>query len=478
MERVELVLCLLLGVSVCVPMISLAQIKRATSQLDHVQRFYQKAQKVRSIGDQSVECALCGIVVNEVQGFVAENISLEFIENEIDANFCNLMSGELSQICDSLVADLPSLVESIENSESVSVICVNYGYCTAPFSEPTDPQDVPVKQINLDLPPNQRWTEVCSDPKFQNITKYLVNTVNSLLSDNGVYLDELGRLLNDWYFPTELAQEIQGCAQSLGLSYGWVTLLNIGYEVSDACTSIVAQTTDGKILHARNMDFWAGMGFTDSLKDICFTAEFQTGGKTSFYATTFAGYVGVLSGMKPGAFSVSIDTRFYPEGLGQLFYEVIAAIVERNASLVSFLTREVMSNENDFNSAISNLSNDELIADVYYIVGGVKSGEGAVISRNRMNATDVWMLDLPTRWFEVETNYDHWEQPPWFDDRVRPANDAMNALGQSDLSLPAMLEVLSVKPVLNIQSTFTMLACPADGTYKSYTRYCQYPCVE
>ncbi len=67
--------------------------------------------------------------------------------------------------------------------------------------------------------------------------------------------------------------------------------------MSDACTSIVAQTTDGKILHARNLDFWAGMGFTDSLKDMTIQVEFQKQGKTVFYATTFAGMAGVLSGM-------------------------------------------------------------------------------------------------------------------------------------------------------------------------------------
>jgi hypothetical protein len=285
-------------------------------------------------------------------------------------------------------------------------------------------------------------------------------------------------MLNDYYFPTELGQEIQGCASQLGVDYGWVALLNLGYEVSDACTSIVAQTPDGKILHARNMDFWDGMGFTDSLKDMAFIVDFQKGGNTVFQATSFAGYVGVLSGMKPNAFSVTIDTRFYPDGLWEMFYEVIAAIEERNASLVSFLSRNVFMNENDFEAAIKNLSDDELIADVYYIIAGVSAGQGAVISRNRINATDVWRLNSPQRWFEVETNYDHWEQPPWFDNRVTPANDAMNAMGQQHLTLDGMFKVLSVKPVLNLQTTYSILACPADGIYRSYLRYCPYPCVE
>lgn len=76
-------------------------------------------------------------------------------------------------------------------------------------------------------------------------------------------------------------------------------------------------------------------------------------------------------GFKNKAFSVTIDTRFYPDGIGELFYEVIAAITEKNASLVSFLTRSVLENENDYPSALQYLSNTELIADVYYILAGL-----------------------------------------------------------------------------------------------------------
>jgi len=151
---------------------------------------------------------------------------------------------------------------------------------------------------------------------------------------------------------------------------------------------------------------------------------------------------------------------------------------KKNATLVSFLLRNVLQNDNDFPSALKNLANDQLIADVYYIVAGVSAGQGAVISRNRTGADDVWILDAPTRWFEVETNYDHWNPPPWFDDRLTPANNAMNALGVEGLSLPNMLKVLSVKPVLNLQTTYSILSCPATGEFQSYTRYCPYPCVE
>uniref|UniRef100_A0A6B2LA01 ceramidase n=1 Tax=Arcella intermedia TaxID=1963864 RepID=A0A6B2LA01_9EUKA len=264
----------------------------------------------------------------------------------------------------------------------------------------------------------------------------------------------------------------------MGIPYGWLALFNLGYEVSDACTSIVAQTPDGKILHARNLDFWAGMGFTETLKEMTVQIDFQKGGKTLFTSTSFVGMVGLLSGFKPHAFSATVDTRFYPGGIGELFYEIIAAIEERNASLVSFLLRDVFTNEQDFQGALENLSNDELIADVYYILAGVSAGQGAVISRNRTGADDVWLLDSPSRWFEVETNYDHWKEAPWFDDRIDPANAVMNSFGQQAISLDNMWKTLSTKPVFNLQTTYSILSCPATGEYSSFTRYCPYPCVE
>jgi hypothetical protein len=482
MKQIAIVaICLLFFTAANAGLLSRLRSAALRQEFKVAEEFFAKAKKVGTqfrVGDISVECGMCGIVVNEVEGFLMENITEQEIMNQIQTDVCSVLSGPLQAACNELVSQIPEVIDRIENMESVDVICVNLAYCEKPFNHHADPGYIPQYVINLDLPPAQRWAQICSNSSYAAIAQYLVNTVDSLLPDGGKILTEIGRALNDYYFPTDYAGEVRGCAAAFGVDYGWIALFQIGYEVSDACTSIVAQTKDGKIYHARNMDFWEGMGFTDSLKDIAIQVAWQKGGKTLHYSTTFAGYVGFLSGFKNGAFSVTIDTRFYPEGLYELFYEVIAAIEEKNASLVGFLSRKTFENEIDFESALDNLSNDELIADVYYIIAGVSANQGAVISRNRQNATDVWRLNSPTRWFEVETNYDHWQNPPWFDDRVVPADNAMTAMGQSQLTLDGMFKVLSVKPVLNLQTTYTILSCPADGTFKSFTRYCPYPCVE
>jgi len=302
--------------------------------VDHfrfLQNFWRKSQKIQDqmdLGDLSFECALCGIAINEIEGFIIENATETEIVDYLTNNICTYLSGALQTACNTLAANIPYIVETYENKWTVSVICVDLGFCVAPFDPHTDPVPLQTYTINLDAAPADRWIQICSMPKFQSNMQYLYNVVQQILPWGGKNIETIGESLN-YFFPTEYAQEIQGCAKAVNIPYGWLTLFNLGYEVSDACTSIVAETLDGKILHARNLDFWEGMGFTNTLKEMAFVADMQKGGKTLFKATTFAGYVGVLSAMKPNAFSLTIDTRFYPDGIEELFYEIVAAITEK-----------------------------------------------------------------------------------------------------------------------------------------------------
>jgi len=428
---------------------------------------------------EDAKCILCGIVCNEIQGMLTENLTDTEIVKIIEKDTCGFFKGVITDVCDTIVGEIPGIISDMMQGHTAGVICVNRGYCSAPFTSLPDPQPVPTHTINLDLPPIARWSKICSNPEYKTVMGGLIRALGDFFDNSTLVLD-LGKLINLAYMPHEYAEEIQGCALAMGVDFAWLTWINIGYEISEACTSIVAQTKEGKIYHVRNMDFWDGIWLTDHLKNATMTLNYEKGGKTLFYATSFAGYVGVLSGMKPNAFSISLNTRYYPKhGLRNFLYEVVAAITEKNSTLVSFLARNVMTHENNWDSAIQYLRTGELIADVYYIVGGMTQDQGAVISRNRTNADDVWYLNsTANRWFEVQTNYDHWKQPPWFDDRVVPADQAMHNMGQANVNLDNLFKVLSVKPVLNLQSTFTMLTSAATGNYTSLTRWCPYPCAE
>lgn len=47
----------------------------------------------------------------------------------------------------------------------------------------------------------------------------------------------------------------------------------------------------------------------------------------------------------------------------------------------------------DFKDAVMRLSKIPIITGVYYIVGGVRAGEGVVITRDRKGPADIWPLE-------------------------------------------------------------------------------------
>ncbi len=75
-------------------------------------------------------------------------------------------------------------------------------------------------------------------------------------------------------------------------------------------------------------------------------------------------------------------------------------------------------------------------------------------------------------WYVLETNYDHWEQPPFFDDRRYPAEDCMNEFGPSQISLPNLYNVLDGVPNRNRLTTYTALMDSSTGHLESYYQYC------
>lgn len=121
-------------------------------------------------------------------------------------------------------------------------------------------------------------------------------------------------------------------------------------------------------------------------------------------------------------------------------------------------------------SVLSQVQSDHFMSVEYIIVGGATAGEGAVVTRNRTVVADLWQLAPPTRWFLVETNYDHWMPPPADDNRRDPANRRMNATGSAAIGADAMFGLLSDFPNLNAETTYTTVMSATTGQYFSVTR--------
>jgi len=327
-------------------------------------------------------------------------------------------------------------------------------------------QDIVPKSwvVNLDNPPSSRWPIAEMAPYYNQTIHETIALINEILPEwlQPTVVD----IAADLVFPNlgEYADEIKMGADCLKMPLGVAVLLNIFYEIEAGCTSIVAQDEQGKIFHGRNLDF----DLAKSLRKLVIKVEFQKQGKTLFWGTTYAGYIGVLTGMKPGSFAISLNER----DTGYMVENLLEALLIPGTRIASFLIRDTLTNIQTFDEAIQVISSASLVAPAYIIVSGANPGEGAVITRNRYNVADLWKLDLNlNRWFLVETNDDHWLPPD--DDRRDLANIAMNAIGEKGIDLDGLYQVLSVRHVLNSQTTYTTLMSATTGNFTVFVRNVQ-----
>ncbi|XP_075466213.1 acid ceramidase [Ascaphus truei] len=359
---------------------------------------------------------------------------------------------------------------------------------TYPPAGPTFKGNVPWYTVNLDQPPNERWHQLISHKKTQltNLIQAIKDLAKSLFASGKIIelVDtKLPLLIGSLPFP--FGEEIKGIADASGLPLGEVMLFNIFYEVFTVCTSVVAEDKTGKLYHARNLDFGLFLGWdvknsswmiTELLRPLVVNVKFQRNNKTVFQSTSFAGYVGMLTGMKPGVLTLTMNERYSLDGgyIGILEW----ILGRRDGTWMSFLTRNVLENATSYEEAKSLLSKTKMLAPAYYILGGNKSGEACVITRSRESCLDIWELDIQQgRWYVLETNYDHWKEPLFVDNRRVPAMKCMNRTTQQSISFATIYDVLSTKPVLNKLTTYTTLMTVSDGNLEAYLRDCPDPCM-
>jgi len=314
--------------------------------------------------------------------------------------------------------------------------------------------------VNLDLPPAQRWPLKDMIPYYNESIFEAIALIGEFIpSFLEPEVEELAVLALPYM--GEYAEEIRSGAALLKIPLGIATLLNIIYEVEAGCTSIVAQDKNGNIYHGRNLDF----NLAKVLRKLTIRVEFQKNGKTLYWGTTYAGYVGLLTGMRPGKFSISLNER----DSGYLLENLLEALFVPGTYVASLLIRDTLQNVQTYKEAVDILANTSMVAPSYITVSGNNSGEGVVITRDREKAADVWELDLSSgRWFVVETNDDHWLPPE--DKRRDAAINGMKSIGQSKIDLDGIYSVLSIHPVRNSETTYTTVMSAQSGNFTVWIR--------
>lgn len=341
--------------------------------------------------------------------------------------------------------------------------------------------DVPVRFIDLRLPPERRWAEtIAADLAFSRQLlqtgwddalreaerqagrpRWLLEAAAAFARGpfHAAYRASRGR-----YLP-----EIYAWADALGESRAHVVMMQCMYELSHldpvrpgrpGCSAGVRHVGGLGMVHVRTLD-WA----FDTIGPATRLFEFRNGARTHF-TVGMPGLVGALSGMVPGGFSVTIN--WAPPVSFPFFY--LGPLLE---------LRNVFETCDTYAQAVERLRTARLATSVFFTVCGVNPGEACVLEHVKTR----WLGGHEVRVREIGggvlAQSNHYQHPDFV--RFNPNLDAsrsvlMKTSPARAAQLAAALErtpaagsleelhaCLGGEPVENPETRQKMVFCPARG---------------
>lgn len=263
-----------------------------------------------------------------------------------------------------------------------------------------DNMEVPTYVIDLEHPPEKRWLALVGDYK-----EHILRVVAICRSQYPLIDSPLCRALSSSAFGKDIVcheQEIESIASVLGIPAHIVLILQLLYEVNACCTSIITYRKEvgSSVLTAgkeclqliRTMD-WP----LEELRKITVNIEIRRGSHFVCNATTWAGYVGILTGTNR-SFSVSVNFR---RTNGDLLKNMANAM--RGYWPVGYLVRHILFSAGGYSDAVKALKKEKLISPTYFCVAGMLKGEGAIIIRSPKTALAQTLGDTD---YLIQTNMD------------------------------------------------------------------------
>lgn len=381
-------------------------------------------------------------------------------------------------VCSALILAACSLAFPIIAGDEID-IKISGGISPSPISSDAVRAQGPWT-FDLDADPETAWQSIVQGTNFTELKNFIDVVFRELnmtklrprlekLLENAV--DILGK---------RYAAELRGIAKASGLAVADVLVLNLFYEVSGGCTSIVASDYGrGSVIHGRNLDY-----SIKGLRPITAVVNFVKNQKVVYSCTTYVGYVGCLTGSRPGGWSVSVNERDSSgKFLTKLLLNLLETAFEGGQSIGIFL-RDLLETKATYKDALQDIQSGHLVRPVYLTVAGVGIHEGAVITRDRNGVArgpngeiGVRALSSNQTWV-LQTNDDSWDPPA--DDRRNAGNGMMafvcrdaTAYGKAKATCgeDGLFATLSSKPILNYHTTYTTLMSAAWGRHTSVVRH-------
>jgi len=319
--------------------------------------------------------------------------------------------------------------------------------------------------FDLDKSPTERWIQIAEAYRdhWNYLYQYMTTYINTFSTEESILrhklkhrYKEIAKATNKVFSGKVYNQEIKSIAQRMNVDTIWIYAWQLLYETESACTSIVAHDNFGVPQHIRSLDWSMDLG------PMTIELDVRKNGKTLFIAPTIAYYVGMLTGMKPGAFSVSLNQRDTEGGSLKKNFKMF----QSRGWPVGFLIRAVLENIDNYDEAVERLANEPIVAPCYLVVSGVKQNEGVILTRN--HTTDERRKTLNTGTL-IQTNVDHWEQFRGKDknlksfQRLEVCQEYFSKSTPDQVNSKFLWDLLSTEPIANQASIFGAYLCAKTG---------------
>jgi hypothetical protein len=223
--------------------------------------------------------------------------------------------------------------------------------------------NIPVFQIDLSLPPRERYKALALAYKSQIST--ITPLFNELLADLGIpgtahgTINTLARLMLRGLHSQIETAELRGISDVTGVDMYLLVALNVVLDLLMGCTSSAVRSSTGNFWHLRTLDW--GM---DPLRHIIVQLDFIRSGRNTGRGTqtrassapeviassiTYVGFVGVLTGVRPGL-SMSLNFRAVHDAVSRwghfkFYAHHIAVLLGYRESISSILRRLLLDND-------------------------------------------------------------------------------------------------------------------------------------
>mmetsp|Transcript_18669 Transcript_18669/g.26015 ORF Transcript_18669/g.26015 Transcript_18669/m.26015 type:complete len:507 (-) Transcript_18669:154-1674(-) len=297
-------------------------------------------------------------------------------------------------------------------------------------------RNVPHFEVDLDAAPEVRWKQVATS--FRNTAPKLIRGMWKICGEGAE-----GKLAKEMLIQEavkfastalnaldkkEIDTEVKSIAKYMQIDYRELMALNMSYELHAACTAILASVRgdDGKeeICLARTLD-WELSELQDITIDVTFTRQ----GRVLYHGTTWAGYVGMLTAVRPNGFALAINFRKDSTPNAAVDSHLDDADDDR-VWPVGLLARDVMESCSNFDEAQRRLASSFLAAPTFFVLAGAK-GQGLVITRNESDECPRMVLGDPRSPALLSRNTSTITSPPRTPARIQAREKQVRGRGRS-----------------------------------------------